>query len=139
MHWLRLIWLRAPRNRVPRCPAANVSARVWRNFLKSDPSVDLVHFTILRPPEKPDATPQEELALIAFPREELFVEKLDQFDLIIFDRYQRRSILPFSYFENIARRVEAGGALLVSAGPGDAGEDSLSRTPLAAILLEGSA
>jgi len=109
-------------------------ARVWRNFLKSDPSVDLVHFTILRPPEKPDATPQEELALIAFPREELFVEKLDQFDLIIFDRYQRRSILPFSYFENIARRVEAGGALLVSAGPGDAGEDSLSRTPLAAIL-----
>ncbi|MBU6372042.1 MAG: hypothetical protein KJS97_04880 [Alphaproteobacteria bacterium] len=109
-------------------------ARVWRNFLKSDPSVDLVHFTILRPPEKPDATPQEELALIAFPREELFVEKLDQFDLIIFDRYQRRSILPFSYFENIARRVEAGGALLVSAGPGDAGDDSLSRTPLAAIL-----
>jgi hypothetical protein len=109
-------------------------ARVWRNFLKSDPSVDLVHFTILRPPEKPDVTPQEELALIAFPRDELFVEKLDQFDLIIFDRYQRRSILPFSYFENIARRVEAGGALLVSAGPGDAGEDSLSRTPLAAIL-----
>jgi len=109
-------------------------ARVWRNFLKSDPSVDLVHFTILRPPEKPDSTPQEELALIAFPRDELFVEKLDQFDLIIFDRYQRRGILPFAYFENIARRVEAGGALLVSAGPGDAGEDSLSRTPLAAIL-----
>jgi len=109
-------------------------ARVWRNFLKSDPSVDLVHFTILRPPEKLDATPLEELALIAFPRDELFVDKLDEFDLIIFDRYQRRGILPFAYFDNIARRVEAGGALLVSAGPGDAGDDSLSRTPLAAIL-----
>ena len=26
--------------------------RTWRNLLKSDPSVDLVHFTILRPPRK---------------------------------------------------------------------------------------
>src|SRR4029077_3952705 len=26
--------------------------RTWRNLLKSDASVDLVHFTILRPPEK---------------------------------------------------------------------------------------
>lgn len=109
-------------------------ARVWRNLLKSDPSVDLVHFTILRPIEKYDPTPLDELALIAFPHRELFEEKLDQFDLIIFDRYRRRGILEYSYFENIARRVEAGGALLVVAGPYDAGLDSLSRTPLAAIL-----
>ena len=63
--------------------------RVWRNLLKADPSVDLVHFTILRPPDKQDATPIDELSLIAFPTRELFVEKLDQFDLVIFDRYQR--------------------------------------------------
>src|ERR1700732_4955424 len=46
--------------------------RVWRNILKSDPSVDLVHFTILRPPEKQDGTPIRELSLIAFPIRELF-------------------------------------------------------------------
>jgi len=109
-------------------------ARVWRNLLKSDPSVDLVHFTILRPPEKQDLTPLDELALIAFPTRELFVDKLDQFDLIIFDRYRRRSILPSAYFENIAQRVEAGGALLVVAGPSDAGYDSVFQTPVAAIL-----
>lgn len=109
-------------------------ARVWRNLLKSDPSVDLVHFTILRSPETYDPTPRDEVALIEFPHRELFEEKLDQFDLIIFDRYRRRGILEYSYFENIARRVEGGGALLVVAGPYDAGLDSLSRTPLAAIL-----
>lgn len=110
-------------------------ARTWRNFLKSDPAVDLVHFTILRPVDKNDFdTLPQELALIAFPHKELFDEKLDQFDLIIFDRYRRRGILDYSYFENIARRVEAGGALLVAAGPYDAGADSLNRTPLAAIL-----
>jgi hypothetical protein len=114
--------------------APHPGARVWRNLLKSDPSVDLVHFTILRPPEKQDFTPLDELALIAFPTRELFVDKLDEFDLIIFDRYERRGILPLAYFENIAQRVEAGGAMLVVAGPGDAGEDSLSRTPIAAIL-----
>lgn len=112
----------------------HAGARVWRNLLKSDPSVDLVHFTILRPPEKQDFTPLEELALIAFPVRELFVDKLSEFDLIIFDRYKRRSILAPAYFENIAQRVEAGGALLVVAGPSDAGYDSVFQTPLAAIL-----
>src|SRR5262249_17912189 len=92
--------------------------RVWRSLLKADPSVDLVHFTILRPPDKQDATPISELSLIAFPTRELFVEKLDQFDLVIFDRYRERGILPLSYFENIASYVEGGGALLVSAGAG---------------------
>src|SRR5262249_23561210 len=90
--------------------------RTWRNMLKSDASVDLVHFTILRPPEKQDGTPINQLSLIAFPTRELFQEKLDQFDLIIFDRYQRRGVLPLLYLENVARYVEKGGAVLVSAG-----------------------
>ena len=50
--------------------------RVWRNLLKSDAAVDLVHFTILRPPEKQDGVPVDELSLIAFPTRELFVEKI---------------------------------------------------------------
>mgnify|MGYP000918293468 CR=1 FL=1 len=91
--------------------------RTLRNLLKADPSVDLVHFTILRPPEKQDGTPIEELSLIAFPTRELFEEKITEFDLIILDRYQRLGVLPPDYYENIARYVEGGGALLVASGP----------------------
>ncbi|MEM6711230.1 MAG: hypothetical protein AAF590_03000 [Pseudomonadota bacterium] len=108
--------------------------RTWRNLLKSDPSVDLVHFTILRPPEKQDGTPISELSLIAFPTRELFVERINDFDLIILDRYQRRSVLPLVYFDNIADYVMRGGALLVSAGPEFANETSIAFTSLADIL-----
>ena len=108
--------------------------RTWRNLLKSDAAVDLVHFTILRPPEKQDGTPINQLSLIAFPTRELFSEKIDQFDLIIFDRYQRRGVLPLLYFDNIARYVRDGGALLVAAGPDYAEAGSLYDTPLAPVL-----
>ncbi len=108
--------------------------RTWRNLLKSDPSVDLVHFTILRPPDRQDGVPVTELSLIAFPTRELFMEAVDEFDLIIFDRYQRRGILPMLYLDNIRRYVEDGGALLLAAGPDFAGASSLFRTPLADIL-----
>ncbi|WP_439137059.1 hypothetical protein [Roseicyclus sp.] len=108
--------------------------RTWRNLLKADPSVDLVHFTILRPPEKQDGVPVTELSLIAFPTRELFMESVDDFDLIIFDRYQRRGILPLTYFDNIRRYVEDGGALLLAAGPDYAAAASLYRSPLAEIL-----
>ena len=108
--------------------------RTWRNLLKSDPSVDLVHFTILRPPDRQDGVPVTELSLIAFPTRELFMESVDDFDLIIFDRYRRRGILPMLYIENIRRYVEDGGALLMAAGPDYASAASLYRTPLADIL-----
>jgi hypothetical protein len=108
--------------------------RTWRNLLKSDPSVDLVHFTILRPPEKQDGTPINELSLIAFPTRELFQQKIDEFQLIIFDRYARQGVLPIIYFDNITRYVRDGGAVLVAAGPDYASPTSLWRTPLDAIL-----
>ncbi len=108
--------------------------RTWRNLLKSDPSVDLVHFTILRPPEKQDGTPIDELSLIAFPTRELFEVKLNDFDLIVFDSYRRRGVLPSIYFDNIVDYVENGGALLDAAGPGFAGPFSLFRSPLGDIL-----
>ncbi len=108
--------------------------RTWRNLLKSDASVDLVHFTILRPPEKQDGVPVSELSLIAFPTRELFLEKVEDFDLIIFDRYQRRGILPSLYLENVADYVRKGGAVLVAAGPDYASADSIYRSPLAEVL-----
>ncbi|MGU3540131.1 hypothetical protein [Methylobacterium sp. A54F] len=108
--------------------------RTWRNLLKSDANVDLVHFTILRPPEKQDGTPISELSLIAFPTRELFVQKIKDFDLIIFDRYANQSVLPSAYFDNIVRYVRDGGALLIAAGPEFASSASLARTRLSSIL-----
>ncbi|MCT8159262.1 hypothetical protein [Pseudoruegeria sp. SHC-113] len=108
--------------------------RTWRNLLKSDSSVDLVHFTILRPPEKQDGVPVSELSLIAFPTRELFLDKIDEFDLIIFDRYKRRGILPGLYLDNIARYVEEGGAVLIAAGPDFASADSLFHSGIASVL-----
>jgi hypothetical protein len=108
--------------------------RTWRNLLKSDASVDLVHFTILRPPEKQDGTPINELSLIAFPTRELFQQKINEFHLIIFDRYARQGVLPIIYFDNIARYVRDGGAVLVAAGPDYASPTSIWRTPLDVVL-----
>ena len=108
--------------------------RVWRNLLKSDASVDLVHFTILRPPQKQDGTPINQLSLIAFPTRELFSEKIKEFDLIIFDRYQHRDILQTLYYDNIARYVQEGGALLVASGDDYAGKMSLAYTSLSSVL-----
>ncbi|MCB5411012.1 hypothetical protein [Pseudogemmobacter faecipullorum] len=108
--------------------------RVWRNLLKSDASVDLVHFTILRPPEKQDGVPVDELSLIAFPTRELFVEKIEEFDLIIFDRYRMRGILPMSYIDNVVRYIRNGGTVLVASGPEFGAVDSLYRSPLAEVL-----
>ncbi|SNS39666.1 glutamine amidotransferase [Antarctobacter heliothermus] len=112
----------------------HAGGRTWRNLLKSDSSVDLVHFTILRPPEKQDGVPVNELSLIAFPTRELFLEKINDFDLIIFDRYKRRGILPAIYLDNVRNYVEQGGAVLVAAGPDFASADSIYRSPLADIL-----
>ena len=108
--------------------------RTWRRLLKADPAVDLVHFTILRPPEKEDGTPINELSLIPFPVRELFQVKLREFDLIIFDRFQNRNVLFPQYLRNIADYVREGGALLLTAGPEYDGTGTLASTPLASIL-----
>ena len=108
--------------------------RAWRNLLKSDPAVDLVHFTILRTPQKDDFTPVRELSLIVFPMRELFEQKLKEFDLIIFDRYESGNLITRDYFRNIAEYVKGGGAMLVSVGPVFATQRSLYRTPLGAVL-----
>ena len=119
--------------------------RAWRNLLKSDPALDLVQFTILTSRAKSTNTNSErELSLIQFPTQQLFEERLDEFDLIIFDQYERRSlsrnqgrsrptILP-QYFQNIAHYVEDGGALLLATGPAFATQASLYRTPLVTVL-----
>ncbi len=108
--------------------------RVWRTFLKSDPSVELVHFTILRTFASEDPASPDELALIEFPTRELFIERIDQFELIVFDRFAEPRALPAPYLAAVADRVRRGGALLVVLGP-EAGEDrGLLAGPLASVL-----
>lgn len=109
-------------------------ARAWRNLLKSDPSVDLVQFTILRSPDKGDDTPVEELSLIQFPTRELFMDKISSFDLVVFDRFKRLSVLPDEYLESVANWVEDGGAFLVLAGPAEAQSEGVFSTSLSRII-----
>jgi hypothetical protein len=108
--------------------------RTWRNLLRADTAVELVHFTILRPPYKQDGTPTNEMALIGFPVQELFQDKLKSFDLIIFDRFRKQGMLPMPYFDNIAEYVENGGAFLDASGASYVTPQSLYQTPLARIL-----
>ncbi len=118
--------------------------RAWRNLLKSDPALDLVQFTILTSGRKDTRARENELSLIQFPKRQLFEERLDEFDLIIFDQYERRSLpsrrgrsrptIPPQYFQNISHYVEDGGALLLATGPAFATQASLYRTPLVSVL-----
>jgi len=62
------------------------------------------------------------------------MDKIDDFDLIIFDRFRRQGVLPEAYLENVVRYVRDGGAILVASGPSFAAVESLYRTPLRAIL-----
>jgi hypothetical protein len=112
----------------------HVGERAWRNLLKSDPNVDLVHFTILRPLNKDDGTPLNELALITFPIRELFEEKLSEFDLVIFDRYSQRGLVPFQFMANVADYVRDGGAVMLAVGSEYSDSFSLFGGPLQSIL-----
>ncbi|WP_298355071.1 hypothetical protein [Rhodoblastus sp.] len=112
----------------------NPGERSWRNLLKSDANVELVHFTILRPPEKQDATPLRELALIPFPTAELFGRRIVDFDLIVFDRYSNMGLLPPAYFDNIVRYVRDGGAMAIVAGPDFSQADGLFYTPIGDVV-----
>ena len=109
--------------------------RTWRNLLKSDANVDLVHFTILRPPEKQDGTPINELSLIAFRRASCSRPRSTSSTSSSSTATPTRASCRSLYFDNIARYVRSGGAVLV------AGRSRLRRqhrrsggTPLGSVL-----
>lgn len=108
--------------------------RSWRNLFRSDPSVDLVHFTILRTPNKRDFVADNEISLVPFPIHELFAVKLREFDLVVFDRYNDKFLLPANYLLNINDYVRKGGAILDASGPDLATPGGLAHTPLATVL-----
>ncbi|QQR68515.1 MAG: hypothetical protein IPI58_06615 [Alphaproteobacteria bacterium] len=112
----------------------DAGTRVWRNLMKSDPAVDLVHFTLLRRMASQDPTPPQDMALIPFPVHELFGRRLADFDLMIFDRFAALDLLPTGSLARVAQRVRSGGALLVTMGPEEGEAMELSTSPLADVL-----
>lgn len=108
--------------------------QVIRSLLKSDPAINLVHFTILRTMGKIDPTPDDELALIPFPVQDLFSTDLPKFDLVVFDRYIHRGFIRQEHFRNIIQHVRGGRAMLVLAGPDYNQPFELPATPLQDIM-----
>ncbi len=106
-----------------------------RQFLKSNPNHELVSFVILRNPDNPTLVPDDELSLIPFPAEQIFVQDLGQFDLFILENFSyARFRLPVSYLASLRDFVARGGALLVIGGENSFDLGGYRGTPLEEML-----
>ena len=106
-----------------------------REFLKSDPNHELVSFVILRNPDNPSFVPDNELSLIPFPAEEIFVQNLNQFDLFILENFSySRFHLPPAYLESLKQFVANGGGLLVIGGENAFGSGGYRGSPVEEML-----
>ncbi len=112
----------------------SMNYRFMRVALKSDPSIDLLSFVILRTPSDILNVPPHEQSLIPFPVETLFLKELTTFDLLIFDNFNYSLFLSPDYLESIRSFVESGGGFALIGGPNlyNEGRDRLS--PLGDIL-----
>lgn len=88
------------------------STRALRDVLKADAGVNIVHLTLLRDLSQPQNVPLREVALIPFPAYEIFIEKINEFDLIILDRARIGNIRSH-HLRSIREYVEQGGALMM--------------------------
>lgn len=92
--------------------------RALRMWLKSDESVDLVAFFILRTnSDDPGTDDDSELALIPFPVDELFTEHLPSFDAVVLQDIDAITYKLAQHLPALARYVESGGGLIMVGGP----------------------
>ncbi len=91
--------------------------RALRMWLKSDASIDLVAFFILRTPDDDVNASQDELALIPFPVDELFSQHLSSFDAVVLQDFNARPYGLEKYLPTLARYVNNGGGLIMVGGP----------------------
>ncbi|HEY5960631.1 MAG TPA: hypothetical protein VIV60_28955, partial [Polyangiaceae bacterium] len=109
--------------------------RALRHWLKSDSSVDLVSFFILRTDNDDTNTVDDaELALIPFPVDELFDEHLPSFDVVVLEDIDAERYRLSRYLDNLARYVEQGGGLILVGGPSAFGGGSYASSPLDRVL-----
>ncbi len=92
--------------------------RMLRTWLKSDESVDLVAFFILRSnTDDPGTDDETELSLIPFPVDELFTDHLPSFDAVILQDIDALEYKLARHLPALAAYVESGGGLIMVGGP----------------------
>lgn len=135
---LRLLPVDVTRDRVRLLHLAGrptYDVRALRLWLKSDASLDVVAFFILRTPgvDQPSA-PIQELALIPFPVDELFTVHLSSFDAVILQDFdaRRHDLLP--HMRSLAKYVRGGGGLIMVGGETAFVSGHYERGPLKDVL-----
>ena len=108
--------------------------RALRMFLKSDESIDLISFFILRTQGDQVNARQDELALIPFPVDELFTEHLKSFDAVILQDIDAPEYRLDRHFRSIRDYVLSGGGLILVGGPTGFSAGGYAGTPIAEVL-----
>ena len=113
-------------------PTADV--RALRTWLKSDASVDVVAFFILRTQGDDAHARQEDLSLIPFPVDELFTEHLPSFDAVVLQDFDAQPYGLEKHLPALAQYVRAGGGLIMVGGQNSFIAGGYAGTPLANVL-----
>lgn len=108
--------------------------RFLRAFLKSDPSIDLVSFFILRTASDLTMASPDELALIPFPTDELFSEHLGSFDVVFFQNFEFGPYQMAPYLPSIRDYVLRGGGFAMIGGDLAFASGGYAETALAEVL-----
>jgi uncharacterized membrane protein len=108
--------------------------RALRMWLKSDASVDVVAFFILRTPGDDVNAGEDDLALIPFPVHELFSEHLPSFDAVVLQDFNAQPYELLQHLPALARYVEHGGGLIMVGGPDAFAGGHYAGTRLADVL-----
>ncbi|HVJ93233.1 MAG TPA: hypothetical protein VM580_25705 [Labilithrix sp.] len=108
--------------------------RALRQWLKSDASVDVVAFFILRTQSDNPNARQEDLSLIPFPVDELFTEHLPSFDAVVLQDFDAQPYGLEKHLPQLARYVRSGGGLIMVGGQNSFVAGGYAGTPLAEVL-----
>lgn len=108
--------------------------RFLRMALKLDPSIDLVSFVFLRTPTDSVDVPDTQLSLIPFPIDDIFLEELKNFDVIVLDDFSYRAYFNPLYLEQVRDFVRNGGGLAVFGGPRSFDNGGYSESALKEVL-----
>ena len=114
--------------------------RFLRFALKQDPFLELVSFVFLRTPSDVVDVHENELSLIPFPIDEIFVEELKNFDVLILDDFSHRTYFNPVYFENMRDFVRDGGGIAMFGGArafDSGGYHETALNPVLPVKLDG--
>src|SRR5262249_59333049 len=83
---------------------------------KQDPLIELVSFVFLRTPTDTVDVPENQLSLIPFPIDDIFLEELKNFDVVVFDDFSHRAYFNPVYLDKVRDFVRDGGGLAMLGG-----------------------